>query len=353
MPQLVYGNRKWAISSDDLSFLLALPFLLRIVSIFSCIFLMALSTFADVRKSDQDYSFPIVYLYLSISLHFIIVINDYFLIQHSLVGTMADNLQRSRKVSSFLSFRAVLGSLQAIMILVAMSSVVYIYEIRQSNLLLCGLTFFQLFYHFIDVVGIFFFYSCSSGAYGGCRQPLAEDHHDGYSEYHYEKDISHQEIGAWKSRCARACKFLQHCTCNLFGGAQIAEDLESVARIITEVFHHEGLLDVVLSDIIAGIVLVSTQQSDLIFDESTNLESGNSLKTIISYNNGELFFIIFCVVCWLYLRIIDWERSQYLESLYRYSVYAASIYTCVLRVYVSLHSLKRKCRTIIVYFYFM
>lgn len=65
-----------------------------------------------------------------------------------------------------------------------------------------------------------------------------------------------ETIEWWKSKCKVWCKNIQICTCNLFGGVDIVEDLETVARVLTDFFHHDGFLDVVASDVVAGIVLV-------------------------------------------------------------------------------------------------
>ena len=48
--------------------------------------------------------------------------------------------------------------------------------------------------------------------------------------------------------------------CNLFGGANVGQDIEAVAKVLTVFFHHDGFLDVVPSDVVAGILLVRLQQ---------------------------------------------------------------------------------------------
>jgi hypothetical protein len=56
----------------------------------------------------------------------------------------------------------------------------------------------------------------------------------------------------WETRCRYLCNTMRFLTCNLFGGGRIGEELESVARVLTAFFHHEGFLDVVASDVVAG-----------------------------------------------------------------------------------------------------
>lgn len=69
--------------------------------------------------------------------------------------------------------------------------------------------------------------------------------------------IEHVEnVRLWEKRCKSCCKWLQLCTCNLFGGTNIPEDLEAVARVLAQVLHHEGMLDLVPSDLVAALILV-------------------------------------------------------------------------------------------------
>ena len=48
-----------------------------------------------------------------------------------------------------------------------------------------------------------------------------------------------ENVKQWENRCKSGCKWLQLCTCNLFGGTNIPEDLEAVARVLAQVLHHE------------------------------------------------------------------------------------------------------------------
>jgi len=67
-------------------------------------------------------------------------------------------------------------------------------------------------------------------------------------------------VMTWEGRCRTILKSIQICSCNLFGGSNIGEDLEAVAKVLTNFFHHDGFLDVVPSDVVAGIILVRLQQ---------------------------------------------------------------------------------------------
>jgi len=52
----------------------------------------------------------------------------------------------------------------------------------------------------------------------------------------------------------------QICSCNIFGGSNLTEGFDEVAKVLTDFFHHDGFLDVVPSDVVAGIVLVRIEQ---------------------------------------------------------------------------------------------
>ena len=46
----------------------------------------------------------------------------------------------------------------------------------------------------------------------------------------------------------------------MFGGAQLGSDFDSIGSFLTLIFHKEGFLDVVVSDVVAGIVLMRMEQ---------------------------------------------------------------------------------------------
>eukprot|EP00602_Paraphysomonas_sp_CaronLab_P003137 CAMPEP_0185038922 /NCGR_PEP_ID=MMETSP1103-20130426/35176_1 /TAXON_ID=36769 /ORGANISM="Paraphysomonas bandaiensis, Strain Caron Lab Isolate" /LENGTH=848 /DNA_ID=CAMNT_0027577587 /DNA_START=193 /DNA_END=2739 /DNA_ORIENTATION=- len=69
-----------------------------------------------------------------------------------------------------------------------------------------------------------------------------------------------EDAHAWERRCQSLCRRVQLCTCNIFGGSGVGEDLEAVGKIFSNFFHHEGFLDVVPSDVVAGVMLLRFQQ---------------------------------------------------------------------------------------------
>jgi sn1-specific diacylglycerol lipase len=63
-----------------------------------------------------------------------------------------------------------------------------------------------------------------------------------------------------EGRCKAIMRYFQLISCNIFGGSNVDEGLNTVARVLTNFFHHDGFLDVVPSDVVAGIMLVRIQQ---------------------------------------------------------------------------------------------
>lgn len=77
------------------------------------------------------------------------------------------------------------------------------------------------------------------------------------------EDDSLDETGMvtiWETRCQQFTRALQILCCNTFGGGNVEEGFDQVARVLTTFFHHNGVLDVVPSDVVAGIVLVRLEQ---------------------------------------------------------------------------------------------
>lgn len=64
----------------------------------------------------------------------------------------------------------------------------------------------------------------------------------------------------WEKRCSSLCNCTRFFSCGIFGGSNISQDIEAVAKVLTSFFQHDGFLDVVPSDVLAGILLVRLQQ---------------------------------------------------------------------------------------------
>ena len=143
----------------------------------------------------------------------------------------------------------------------------------------------------------------------------------------------------WVSRCRVLCKSIQLCSCNIFGGSNIHEDLEAVAKVLTNFFHHDGFLDVVPSDVVAGIILVRLQQRNQIhikFEEENsrysthetdlNIESGLEVGRVGKMTRKRSQY--------MGRHILQSNSDQKeLDIFARCSVYALSAYTSMILMY--------------------
>ena len=67
----------------------------------------------------------------------------------------------------------------------------------------------------------------------------------------------------WNERCQCCCGATALCCCFSFGGKGIREeDFGSMARTLAELFDDGGTLDIVASDIVAGLMAISLEQED-------------------------------------------------------------------------------------------
>lgn len=93
---------------------------------------------------------------------------------------------------------------------------------------------------------------------GSTRQSMFDSTYDTYDEF------QSQQQKVWAKRCSDLCKCMSISTCGIFGGVSSYQDIESVSKVLTQFFHHDGFLDVVPSDVIAGILLLRLQQRNVV-----------------------------------------------------------------------------------------
>jgi len=129
----------------------------------------------------------------------------------------------------------------------------------------------------------------------------------------------------------------------LFGGSNIGEDLEAVAKVLTNFFHHDGFLDVVPSDVVAGIILVRLQQKAKFRRQnvtrislsgagksvSNQIQSHGDIEVgILDHDNPQTSNV--------YRRVLE-NRSkddrELMESISWCSVYALAVYSYLMVIY--------------------
>ena len=221
-----------------------------------------------------------LYLFFSISVCFLAVICEGFLVAMSLRGSIVDSKARSG-LSSLLNFHVVIGVLQLCCAAVGIAIVVRHdfpcsdkFSLAWDNVLLLSVVVSQL----IDIFGIlccfsiFHSHKATGDEYEDVENPVTDSLEDATER--------------WHGRCKTGCKYLQICTCNLFGGNGIGDELETVGVIFARFFHHEGFLDVVPSDVAAGLVLVRLQQRARLLSMRSRSEGASS--PLLGSNEGEI-----------------------------------------------------------------
>lgn len=253
MPHLQYAGRFWRVASDELWLC---GFCALFGRILWSILLIAAIVYSFRRLANcSDGVVMLFYLTLSIFVFFLSILCEYCIVTVSVMGTLVENKPRDEVLPKYLTLHAALGLLQFItgvfgFIVVfchAKIPCVDEFDHAKSNVDIFILAFVVI-SQMCDTLGQLCccFLFAANRADG--RQPLSDNVDD-------PTDI-------YVDRIKMVAKSIQICTCNLFGGGNIGEDFELMARVLTNFFHHDGFLDVVPSDVVAGFVLVRREQQE-------------------------------------------------------------------------------------------
>lgn len=250
MPHLKYRGRFWRVSSDELFFPGVFAIIGRIIWSALLITILAFITPRLSRCPDADGL--LTYLYLSLILFVLSIFCEGCLVKKSLVGSIVETGKREEGIGKYLTAHIFLGVIQFILSIFGMfaissrSSIPCINDFEETQqhdiILLSVVAISQL----VDITSILcccYSFSTFKGREG------------------YLKDEQYNAT-LLEGRCKSIMKILQIVCCNIFGGSNVEEDLTTVARVLTNFFHHDGFLDVVPSDVVAGIMLVRIQQRD-------------------------------------------------------------------------------------------
>lgn len=247
MPHLVFCGRYWRIAGDELS----LPTVCAVVGriVWSIVLMAILVT--TTSRSTCSYGLT-AYLSTALFLFVSSILCEVWLIRVSLQGSIVETHRRS-DLGKVLFCHMILGTFEfgsAVFGVVVIDRRVRIpcltdaLDTRDTDVILLSLVVIS---QLIDITALLC--CCYLFSANKVNDPMVSEPLD-------EKWAN----SAWERRCRTMCKSLQLCTCNIFGGSNVADDLEKVAKILTAFFHHEGFLDVVPSDVVAGILLVRMQQ---------------------------------------------------------------------------------------------
>lgn len=398
MPPLIYLQRKWIISSDDFLILLGCQNLFKALYISSTIFIsLFFSLKRKLAECEIDYhpgDRSSLSFYLACSYVILIAssVCELLIINHSLSGSILDHRQRLPVVIKHLNTRLIAYIFQIFAFLcgvtvLAMAKSVNRFSPFQSDdcsymdphyFVIYVLSSLNLTYHVLEICAGFMLYLTLSSKLPdeGETTNSPAGHHflrlGGLSSriFGYSRVVSTPSPGdtivdastVWKKRCSCMCQCIQLTTCNMFGGSNVAEDLEAVGEYLTDVFRHEGILDIVFTDILAGIILLRHRQRSMARASISNISFPNTYIDIENqlenhsrsqqwqsnqYNNISNSPLIRSSIQMgamsHYRRNMDAmpqvsrfsiDSEAFKQNLFRYSVYSVSVYSCMLRLYV-------------------
>jgi hypothetical protein len=289
MPHLKYNGRFWRVSSDELF----LPGIFAILGrLFWSTVLIVILAYSTARLSRCSESKGLLaYLYISLIVSVLSFLCEVCLVRKSLLGSMVEKEKRDNGLEKFLTAHIVLCVSQfalAIFGVFVVSSDSYIpcastFQMSKTyDLILLSVIIITQFVDISSLVCCCYTFSAKKGS----------------AQFPEQDDVI---ATIWENRCKSILKCAQIFSCNIFGGGNVERDLLAVAKILTSFFHHDGFLDVVPSDILAGIILVRMQQrakrfqlssGELLsaqpFSSEIDIEKGAYATTAISSNDAIL-----------------------------------------------------------------
>ena len=248
MPHLRYNGRLWRLSSDELFF----PGLFAIISrIFWSTLLITTLAFSMPRLSRcPNGGELLLYIYVSLAIFALTILCEGCIVKKSLVGSIVETGKREVGIGKYLTAHLFLGGAQFILgitgiaVTISRSSTVCVNDLKYTKQYDLALLSLIAISQLVDIGALV----CCCYTFSSSRE--GEEFN---GDEHYAATLL-------EGRCKSVMRYLQIFCCNLFGGSNIDEDLSTVARVLTNFFHHDGFLDVVPSDVVAGIMLVRIQQ---------------------------------------------------------------------------------------------
>lgn len=122
-----------------------------------------------------------------------------------------------------------------------------------------------------------------------CKQPTSTEPPSQYNDYH------HQNVERlWEQRCSLLCSCLGMSTCFLFGGRELSTGssssgqthYEAVARALSDFTESRGVLDIVPTDLAAGLLVLQRVQRQrvlesrlMLLNETIRMEQRNAFRS--------------------------------------------------------------------------
>jgi sn1-specific diacylglycerol lipase len=274
MPHLRYCGRVFHVAGDEL----ALP---AICSISGRIFWLVLVcvaygiSFDNLSNCYANGWLLQWYLVGSICLFVLSILVELLLIRTSMKGSMVISQER-QDLGDYLSYKLILNIAQILL------AIVGIVSLALRSVVNCDSTVFQNNLVLAFVVIVVISQLLDTGLIICCCICLTRNVDD-------EVRDENTMISLWENRCRQWSRYLSLIFCNLFGGGNVEEGMDQVARVLTTFFHHNGFLDVVASDVAAGIVLVRLEQrSQIPIVQFSDVQVGEYKEAILANSMGSV-----------------------------------------------------------------
>jgi hypothetical protein len=260
MPHLQIRNKYWLIGGDEL----LIPAVFSIIGrvLWTILIVMILYLDFEGLLGCRDSQLLLLYLFLAATLFFLSILCDVLIIFVSLHGTMVETEKR-KSIKPLITIRSLIAMIQLI------SAVTGLVGISISEHIPCNaseertdankaILSIVLISQVVDVL----LQTCCSYLVSRSEFPMYGDDHS----FHDEESLVEQ----WQDSTAQVLRQVQFYCCSPYNEniptnvgkspQQSNDNLEAIARILTKLFHHDGFLDVVPSDVIAGLILVRIMQ---------------------------------------------------------------------------------------------
>jgi hypothetical protein len=260
MPHLYFRNKYWWIGGDDL----VIPAAYSIIGRLFWEFFLAIVTYLDFHTLYPCNNGLIILVYLcsSMAVQFLMIVNDLCILCVSMRGTIIDIEGVRKPLQHFLYYRLLITYSEGFVTLLGFIGWLLSWhhlpcgaghERTMINLIIFGMLLLS---QVLDLTSITFCSYVLPKSIDRQGRDILSTHAHAIGVLDDEESI----LAKWEDRLNRAIKAIQFYGCNRYGGSNVNESLRNVARVFTRMFHHDGFLDVVPSDVLAGLILVRLEQ---------------------------------------------------------------------------------------------
>jgi sn1-specific diacylglycerol lipase len=251
MPALQALGRRWGVAGDDVT----LPTLCSLVmrGVWTVVVLILLLqqkaevddgvSAAEEEGCPEEGDLALGYLVASLCCFFLAMVTESLIVSLSLRGTMLEVHPRA-SMARVIIFHMSLGACQAVLCVIGFVLAAAASGFCSSRVTLVLVSVSQL----VDALIL----GCCCLALRGERQQRYGNDMDNYGYAALSPDDAEAR---WADKCRGLCATAACLSCYQLGGAAEEAEFAQVARLIARIFHTEEFLDIVPSDIVAGIVL--------------------------------------------------------------------------------------------------